>query len=123
MSNEPKAGQGLDPELLAAYVDHRLSPEQRAEVEARLATDPDAYELLVETMRAQDALQAAPVVVPFAAQTGSSRTRRWVIAGGVLAAAAAIILAVWIPRRGAPDGGNAVEPRLQKLVAAVGNER
>lgn len=64
MSNEPKAGPGLDPELLAAYVDQRLSPEQRAAVEAQLAADPDSHAVLVETMKALDADAAKVPGVP-----------------------------------------------------------
>jgi len=113
MSNEPMAGGSLDPELLAAYIDKRLTPEQRAAVEAQLAADPDNYAVLVETMKALDAVK-----VP------EPRAWRWVIAGGVLAAAAAIVLVVWTQ----PDllrrlRGETVDPRLERLIAAVGEER
>ena len=57
MTNEPKAGDGLDPEVLAAYLDKRLPPDERAAVEAKLATDPDSYELLVELVHANEALK------------------------------------------------------------------
>ena len=56
MSSEPRAGMNLDPELLAAYIDQRLTPEQRAAVEAQLAKDPDSYAVLVESMKTVDAL-------------------------------------------------------------------
>ena len=121
MSNEPKAGPGLDPELLAAYVDQRLSPEQRAAVEAQLAADPDSHAVLVETMKAVDALKAPESV-------GTVHTVRKVpgiaITGGLLAAAATIALVVWTQ----PDllrrlRGDAVDPRFEQLVAAVGEER
>ena len=57
MSNEPKASGALDPEMLAAYIDKRLPPEARAAVEAKLAADPDSYELLVELIHAKEALK------------------------------------------------------------------
>lgn len=143
MTNEPRAGGGLDPEMLAAYIDKRLPPDERAIVEARLAADPDSYELLVELIHANEALKdetpkdgesGAPAdrVEP-QARTGAvvpmvpkpKRKGSWLIAGGVLAAAAALVLAVRLQ----PDllqrmrGGEAVDPQLAKLVEAVGEER
>jgi anti-sigma factor RsiW len=38
----------LDDELLSAYIDNELSAEERAAVEARLASDPAAQQLLHE---------------------------------------------------------------------------
>lgn len=93
MSNEPKAGTGIDPELLAAYLDRRLSPEQIAEVEARLASDPDAYELLVESMNTVDGLSRG-AVVPIPVRVRSPRSFKWLMAGGALAAAAAALLVI-----------------------------
>ncbi|MFA5910465.1 MAG: CHAT domain-containing protein [Vicinamibacterales bacterium] len=133
MTNEPRAGKAIDPETLAAYIDKRLSPDERAVVEAQLATDRESYELLVELMKAQDELgdvasapaKATPApVVPLPPRV--STTRRWIVAGGgLLAAAAALVLVVRLQ----PDllqrltGGVAVDPQLAKLVAAVGEER
>ncbi|MGE3491328.1 MAG: CHAT domain-containing protein [Vicinamibacterales bacterium] len=143
MTNEPRAGGGLDPEMLAAYIDKRLPPDERAVVEAKLAADPDSYELLVELIHANEALKdeapkdgeaAAPAeraepqgrtgaVVPMVPKP--KRAGSWLIAGGVLAAAATLVLAVRLQ----PDllqrvrGGDAVDPQLAKLVAAVGEER
>lgn len=140
MSNEPKASGALDEEMLAAYIDNRLSPEARAAVEAQLATDPDSYELLVELIHANEALKGEqpqedeapePVwrpepqaeVVPLVPR--APKLNRWAIAGGVLAVAAALVLVVRLQ----PEllqrlrGGDAVDPQLAKLVAAVGEER
>ena len=140
MTNEPKAGGSLDPEMLAAYIDKRLPPDERAAVEAKLATDPDSYELLVELIHANEVLtgeqlheDAAPelvkqpepqaAVVPLVPR--APRFRGWAIAGGVLAVAAALVLVVRLQ----PEllqrlrGGEAVDPRFAKLVAAVGEER
>lgn len=158
MTNEPKAGKGLDPEMLAAYIDNRLPPEQRASVEAQLANDPDSYAVLVETMKALDEgnvpdVRPAPVtgVSPTLASGGNSslsteapsakvealpgaavlpmRPRglktRWVVAGTLLAAAAALAMVVWLQ----PEvwqrirGGEPVDPLMAKLVEAVGEER
>jgi tetratricopeptide (TPR) repeat protein len=109
MSNEPKAPVGLDPETLAAYIDKRLSPEQRAAVEAQLAADPDAYSVLVDTMKALDAASAP------SQKTGN---RRWVVVGSVLAAAAAIALAVRMQ-----SSGDGIDPRFEGLVAATRSDR
>lgn len=143
MTNEPRAGNGLDPEMLAAYIDKRLPPDERAVVEAKLAADPESYELLVELIHANEALKderpqdgeakegaerdepqaRTGAVVPLVPKP--KRMRGWAIAGGVLAAAAAVVLVVRLQ----PDllqrlrGGDAVDPQLAKLVAAVGEER
>lgn len=143
MTNEPRAGKGLDPEMLAAYIDKRLPPDERAVVEAKLAADPESYELLVELIHANEALKdqlpqdgevkegaerdepqaRTGAVVPMVPKP--RRTGGWMIAGGVLAAAAAVALVVrlqpelWQRVR----GGDAVDPRLAQLVAAVGEER
>lgn len=135
MNNEPKAGQGIDPELLAAYIDQRLSPEQRAIVEAQLASDPDSYELLVETTNAIDEIEGATVPevpqmpkvpgVPEVLPAPGGRRVRWAMAGGALAAAAAIVLVVWTQ----PDlwqrlrGVEPADPLMAKLVNAIGEER
>jgi len=131
MTNEPKAGKGIDPEVLAAYIDNRLPPEQRAAVEAQLATDPDSYAVLVDTMEAlnDDEIKAMEVTeplkqpIPFARKQ-SSRFRTLVIAGGALAAAAAIVLAV-LPQPGLLKrlGGGQEDPLMAQLVAAVGENR
>jgi len=47
-------------ELLSAYLDDELTPEERARVEARIATDADARALLSELRAAADAVRALP---------------------------------------------------------------
>jgi hypothetical protein len=50
----------LDDELLSAYLDDELSPEDRAAVEARLAADPSAQQLLHQLRAMCEAVQALP---------------------------------------------------------------
>lgn len=120
MSNQPKAGMNLDPEMLAAYIDNRLTPEQRAEVEAQLARDPDSYAVLVETIKALDEIQ-----VPEVRQVPKvPAIQPWKIAAGVLAVAAALVLVVRVQ----PDllqrlRGQRANPQITRLVEAVGEER
>lgn len=124
MTNEPKAGTGIDPELLAAYIDRRLSPEQIVEVEARLASDPDAYALLIESMKAMDALSDRPEGRPnvLVLKTAAPR-RRWLIATGALAAAASIVVGLRVFPAWFNPMPDASAPLFAKLVDAVGDER
>jgi tetratricopeptide (TPR) repeat protein len=123
MSDEPKASMDLDPEMLAAYIDNRLSPEQRAAVEAELARDPDAYAVLVASLKALDEvpeLHALPQVpVPQAPQ------RRWTIAASVLAAAAAILLVVRLQTGLLPWSQDhvATDPLIARVIEAASDDR
>jgi CHAT domain-containing protein len=117
MSIEPRPGMSIDPETLAAYIDKRLSAEQRAAVEAQLAADPDSYALLVETLKAQDALGLT-------GEPPRGDGRWWVMAASALAAAAAIALAVWlVPGILDRVRGPRVDARVERLVAAAGDRR
>jgi CHAT domain-containing protein len=109
MTTDPNDDR-IDSETLAAYVDGKLSAGERAAVEAKLASDDDSYELLVELMRAQDALPEPQV------RSG----RQWWWAAGAVAAAAAIVLAV---RIGPMSPAGSQDPRVEALVAAVSGER
>jgi CHAT domain-containing protein len=113
MTND-RRGDRIDSETLAAYIDGRLTPTERASVESRLATDEDAYELLVEVMRARGAVDDS---VP--APAGSRRPALAWIAGG-LAAAAAVTLAVRLAPTVFPSRADS---RMAALVAAVDGER
>ncbi|HYE88022.1 MAG TPA: CHAT domain-containing tetratricopeptide repeat protein [Vicinamibacterales bacterium] len=132
MTNEPKAGKRIDPEMLAAYIENRLPPDQRAAVEAQLATDPESYALLVDTVEAldDDEIKALEVkeplarTIPFAPKAATPRVRMWVLASGALAAAAAMTLVMWT----GPDllrriRGERTDPLMARLVDAVGEER
>jgi hypothetical protein len=50
----------LDDELLSAYLDDELSPQDRAAVESRLAADPSAQQLLHQLRAVCEAVQALP---------------------------------------------------------------
>jgi negative regulator of sigma E activity len=51
-----------DDELLSTYLDGELSAEERAAVEARLASDPDAQQLLHQLRSVSQSVQALPLV-------------------------------------------------------------
>lgn len=138
MNNEPKAGKGIDPELLAAYVDNRLSPEQRAVVETQLATDPDSYAVLADTLKALDdeAIGVLAVTTPSRpAENPKAPVRlddykakrapvRWLVAAGVLTAAASLLLVLRGPgftTRGSDDAN--VDALRLALIDAVADQR
>jgi hypothetical protein len=51
---------GIDDELLSAYLDDELSPEERGAVEARLADDPAARDMLHQLRAVSQAVQGLP---------------------------------------------------------------
>ena len=59
MSDQPSQHE-LDDELLSAYLDGELTDSERAAVEARLATDPAAQQLLHELRSVSQSVQAIP---------------------------------------------------------------
>lgn len=122
MSEERNPAMKLDPEMLAAYIDKRLTPEQRAAVEAQLASDPDSYAVLVESMKALDALDGEQRTVPFVAKKKRSLPR-WVTAAGVLAAAAAILIAIQTPDLLQRFRGERVDAKMASVLSATGQER
>lgn len=82
----------IDLELIAAFVDGRLSGEERARAVKLLAESNDALEVFANTLRVQrDA--AKSTVIPI---TSARRWRRWTVA--VPVAAAAVIAVVLVPR-------------------------
>jgi hypothetical protein len=125
------AGGCLEDERLAAFVDGSLPAGERAEVERHLASCRTCFAVYTETVKTVQAMEAelgAPAggpAVPHAVERPSpvvpsgparkNRIVRWAVSGGGLAAAAAIVLALWWPR---PE-----RPELVDLVAAVGERR
>ncbi len=114
----------VGPETLAAYVDGLLDAAGHNGVEAHLAACEACRETVAEAAMAREAAGPAaadrPPSVPFLKLASRGR-RLWPVAGA-LAAAAAIALAITIPRlmRPAPPGAR---PELADLVAAVGDHR
>jgi hypothetical protein len=145
MPDHPGAGR-LDPDIVAAYVDGQLSPEERARVEAAVAADPETYEGLVETIRAVDDESIVMGGASFAGQFPSGdrslvtvdhdneaavrdrvvpfHRRPQVLGGiGVLAAAAAVLLVVRVqPEWWQRLRGQQPDQILTKLIVAVGEE-
>ena len=120
MSNG-RAGGPIEAETLAAYIDGTLPPDERARVDAMLAEDADSYQWLLDSLRAMAAAEEAqaPAVAPIRAP---SRTWITVLAG--LAAAAALVLAVWFgPRWLDRVTGTTTRPSVVALVDAVGDAR
>ncbi len=144
MPDGPVGGHGECPdvETLAAYADGTLDVRARGLVEAHLATCEDCYELVTEVATSQEMTDAHLIestAVPPVTRVEREptpvrsavvhptfgRKRMWTVAGSVLAVAAALLLMVrvqpeWWQR---VVGGGGVDPRLEKLVTAVGEAR
>ena len=148
MPEQPGAGR-LEPEVLAAYIDGLLPPEERARVEAEIAADPETYEWVVNSINAvddpsiaegnEDRGGSAPAPRPgqgsaakLVTESGGDRKvlpfhRRRPVQGAIavlVAAAAAMVVVVrtqpsWWQGLWGPE----VDPRFAKLVEAVGEER
>jgi tetratricopeptide (TPR) repeat protein len=96
-----------------------LAPDERSQVERHLSVCTDCRDIVTETavfmLEEQGAAQEGldkPKVLPF--------RRKWIAVGGIgagLAAAAAVILAIWIPTSSSDQA-----PRLDGLVAAYKTE-
>ncbi len=109
---QPTAGC-LDPETLAAFIDGRLEPRERAAVEAHLAECADCYEGWMD---------AGAITQPAEPQEAAEEPRRqrlawWVTGGLVAASVAAFILAPYV------RPGDPVSVATDQLVAAVGTAR
>jgi tetratricopeptide (TPR) repeat protein len=127
----PEPGNGvtpacLDDDTLAAFVDGRLSPDERAQVESHVAECDDCYTLLAEVLHTADDLEAelpntsnqrAPsaasvINLPTAAEPAVQQRKALVAAGVFLALAASAILFLSRP----------ADP-LAPMVEIVGAER
>ena len=104
----------LDAETLAAFIDGRLEPRERAAVEAHLAECEDCYEAWMESIRlAAEAArsEAVPVATP-------QRSTRWMIWAASIAAALA--LTVWTSRSFLTGSDR---PEIRELVTAMASAR
>ena len=104
----------LDAELLASFIDGRVTPAERARVEAHLARCEDCYFVFTETFQepgVQAGLPAAADVIP-----NPSRGKIIRRAAVGLAAAAAVVVAVQVYRTDTPQGST-VAGALQELDA------
>ncbi len=116
----------IDDDTLAAFVDGRLTPAERAQVEAHVATCDDCYTLLAEVLHTADDLEAelpdtlnqrvasaADVInAPVAAEPPVRQRKALIAAGSFLALAASAIF--FLSRPANP---------LAPLVEIVGSER
>jgi CHAT domain-containing protein len=109
----------LEPEVLAAYVDHGLSLTERARVEGHLASCPQCTALLAGVVRT--VAEIAPVL-PQAVETVEAPSRvSWRVAGGAVAAAAAVIAVLAVPSLLRPWLERDAE--LVSLAGSVGEQR
>jgi predicted anti-sigma-YlaC factor YlaD len=88
-------------ELLSAYLDGEVSPEERKQVEAWLASDPEFQQTYQQMLTLQGSLRSMPVAIPsmpteqLVSQVMGRldrKPKRWVWGGIGAAAAAATIL-------------------------------
>lgn len=121
-ADHPVSGH-LDDERLAAFVDGALDGDERAAAELHLAACDACRVAVAEVVRTVEGLEAAegaggsttPVDVGGAVTPRVTGRRGWLYGAAGLAAAAAVVLAVWMP-----DGER---PELRELVEAVGDRR
>lgn len=84
----------FDPDLVAAFIDGRLSGAERERVVRLLAESEEAFEIYADAVRARRDL-GADAIIPFPPPIPvSPRRPRWLTAGAPLAAAAALLIAV-----------------------------
>ena len=91
----------FDPDLVAAFIDGRLSGAERERVVRLLAESEEAFEIYADAVRARADLDADAIIpLPIPDPTPDPvpiRRPRWLTAGAPLAAAAALLIAV-LPR-------------------------
>jgi tetratricopeptide (TPR) repeat protein len=115
----PHVGGCLEPEVMAAYVDHCLSLAERARVETHLASCRQCTELLAGVVRTVADMPARTPGVDGTAEATPLVTRRAVVGAATAAAAVIAVLAApsfvrtWLE----PDAG------LVSLVGSVGEQR
>jgi len=87
----------FDPDLVAAFIDGKLSGPDRDRVVKLLAESEEAFEIYADAVRAREDLDADAIIPIPARPPVSVRRPRWLTAGAPLAAAAALLIAV-LPR-------------------------
>ena len=104
---------GIDLDLIAAFIDGRLGPADRARAMTLLATSDAAFEVYVDATHAR--AEIGETVIPI------ERARRWRAAWWVLApaAAAAVLLFAVLPKTGTRSGRD-VAVSATGLVGALG---
>ncbi len=115
-SHGPGAGC-LDAELLAAYIDGRVTAAERREVEAHLARCESCHFVFAESFR-----ESAERVPQAQASRWRSAPTLWRAAAG-LAAAAAVVIAVQVNRGDSEDAEQPVTVALNELQAVSGPYR
>ena len=114
-SNDPSDGFApIHDERISAYLDGELRPAERSAFERELGRSPALQEALEEVASVRSSLRALPVVEPPEGLLSSpsvraparprlrvsgaqvSPTRRWVLGGAGLAAAAAVLLVIGV---------------------------
>ena len=87
----------FDPDLVAAFIDGRLSGAERERVVRLLGESEEAFEIYADAVRARADLDAEGIIPLPAPPPVPIRRPRWLTAGAPLAAAAALLIAV-LPR-------------------------
>ena len=116
------AGHCPDPETIAAYLDGRLSAQERARVTEHLADCETCYFVMTESAK----MTSMPALTSDASP--SRGQHRWwgskpVVWSSSTAGALATAAAVWLVVGGGWFAASPDSAALQALVAAVGNER
>jgi len=116
-SRGPGAGGGEHPdaEQLAEYTDGVLTGDARAQIEAHLADCADCRDVVTDT-RAFVIEDGEPIAVDGGSGRVLTFPTRWVVVGAGLAAAAAVVLAVYL------RPANNVGPAVADLIAAYASE-
>jgi tetratricopeptide (TPR) repeat protein len=118
-----EGGTCLDLELLASYVDGRVTPAERTRIEAHLTRCEDCYFIFSETFHEQAAQTTTTADETEPNPAPKRWLRGWQMAAG-LAAAAAIVLAVQMFRTTTPpQQDQALVVALNDLQAAAGPYR
>ena len=87
----------FDPDLVAAFIDGKLSGADRERVVRLLADSEEAFEIYADAVRARADLDADAIIPLPVRDPVPIRRPRWLTAGAPLAAAAALLIAV-LPR-------------------------